>query len=60
MKGKGMVGVMKCYGFYGVGVFYGVYCNYCKFGFIGGVLIFGCVFKGLKMVGCMGYVCKII
>lgn len=59
-KGKGFVGVMKCYNFKGVLVLYGLYCNYCKFGFIGVLLILSCVFKGMCMVGCMGGECVIV
>jgi large subunit ribosomal protein L3 len=55
-KGKGFAGVMKRYGFKGLGASHGTQRKHRSPGSIGGCATPGRVFKGLRMAGRMGHV----
>lgn len=59
-KGKGFVGIVKCWNFCIQDVIYGNFLFYCVLGFIGQNQILGKVFKGKKMVGQLGNECVIV
>ncbi len=54
-KGKGTAGVMKRHGFHGVGASHGAHRNHRKPGSIGACATPGRVFRGMKMMGRMGF-----
>jgi len=54
-KGKGTAGVMKRYGFHGLGAGHGVQRKHRSPGSIGACATPGRVFKGMKMAGRMGH-----